>query len=147
MLTVARNSEVRLTTFDEIHEGVWTLAPERTKSGKEHRVPLSNEAMRVVRLARLASDNAFLFPSYHGKPLSDAAMSKFMKDRELEARPHGFRASFRTWCEEQTDADFTLKEAALGHVVDTGVVGAYQRSDRLEKRRRLLELWAECLNP
>lgn len=101
--------------------------------------------MRVVGLARQASDNAFLFPSYHGKPLSDAAMSKFMKDRKLEARPHGFRASFRTWCEEKTDADFTVKEAALGHVVDAGVVGAYQRSDRLEKRRLLIGKWDSWL--
>jgi integrase len=145
ILTVARNSEVRLAAFDEIEGGVWTLAPKRTKSGKKHRVPLGKEALKVVEAARQSSDSEFLFPSYHGKPLSDAAMSKFMKDRELDARPHGFRAAFRTWVEEQTDTPFEVKEAALGHIVDTGVVGAYQRSDRLEKRRVLMGAWSAWL--
>ena len=72
-------------------------------------------------------------------------MAKVMKNAGLEARPHGFRATFRTWAEEQTDAAFELKEACLGHVVDTGVVGAYQRSDRLVRRRALMTTWAEFL--
>lgn len=72
-------------------------------------------------------------------------MSSFMKREGYEARPHGFRATFRTWVEEQTDTPFEVKEAALGHMVDAGVVGAYQRSDRLEKRRILMGMWSEFL--
>jgi integrase len=145
ILTAARTSEVRLATFEEIDKNVWLLAAERTKSGREHLIPLSKEAIEVVALAKRQASNNFLFASYRGKPLSDAVMSKFMRDRGLEARPHGFRASFRTWLEEQTDAPFEVKEATLGHQVDTGVVGAYQRSDRLEKRRKLMDRWAKFL--
>lgn len=142
ILTVARTSEVRLATFDEIDGNVWCLSAARTKTGREHRVPLSDEALRVVRQARDIAENEYLFSSYRGKPMSDAAMSKFMRTNGYTARPHGFRSSFRTWCEEQTDFPFEVKEAALGHTVDMGVVGAYQRSDRLEKRRMLMDQWS-----
>ena len=77
--------------------------------------------------------------------MSDMAMSKFMKRQGLKARPHGFRAAFRTWAEEQTDFAFEVKESALGHNVDRGVIAAYQRSDRFEKRRHLLESWEKFL--
>ena len=145
MLTVARTSEVRLATFDEIKGNVWHLAPERTKTGREHRVPLTDEALAVVSAAQELSDNDFLFPSFKGKPLSDAAMAALMKREGYDARPHGFRSTFRTWAEEQTDTPFEVKEAVLGHRVDAGVVGAYQRSDRLEKRLSLLVNWNSYL--
>lgn len=143
--TVARTSEVRLATFAEIADGVWTLPAERTKTGKEHRIPLTAEAVAVIECARALSPNDHIFPAYKGKPISDAAMATLMKREGYDARPHGFRATFRTWVEEQTDTPFEVKEATLGHAVDTGVVGAYQRSDRLEKRRALLEQWAAFL--
>ena len=145
ILTVARTSEVRFATFDEIEDCVWSIAPDRTKSGNEHRVPLSPEAQQVVQQARMAEGQSLLFPTERGKPLSDAAMSAFMKREGYEARPHGFRATFRTWVEETTDTPFEVKESALGHKVDAGVVGAYQRSDRLEKRAKLMRQWAEFL--
>lgn len=145
MLTVARTTEVRLATFDEIEGEVWTLTPERTKTGREHRVPLTSEALKVIMVARERSPNEYLFPALKQQPISDMAMSSFMKREGYEARPHGFRATFRTWVEEQTDTPFEVKEAALGHMVDAGVVGAYQRSDRLQKRRTLMEQWGEWL--
>lgn len=145
ILTVARTSEVRLATFDEIKGDVWVLAPERTKTGREHKVPLTDEALAVVAAARELSDNEFLFPSHKGKPLSDAAMALLMKREGYDARPHGFRSTFRTWAEERTDAPFEVKEAVLGHLVDAGVVGAYQRSDRIEARRTLLGRWDATL--
>jgi integrase len=146
MLTVARTSEVRFAAFDEIKGDIWHLAPERTKTGRAHKVPLTDEALEVVAAARELSDNKFLFPSHKGKPLSDAAMALLMKREGHDARPHGFRSSFRTWAEEQTDAPFEVKEAVLGHHVDAGVVGAYQRSDRLEKRHALIVIWADYLS-
>ncbi len=137
ILTVARTTEVRLARFDEIEDDVWTLSGERTKTGQKHRIPLTKEALSVLQAAREQSNNENLFNAVRGKPMSDMAMSLFMKREGYEARPHGFRASFRTWVEEQTDTPFEVKESALGHAVDAGVVGAYQRSDRLEKRRVL----------
>ena len=145
LLTLARTSEVRLATFDEIKGDVWYLPPERTKSEREHRIPLTDEALTVIAGARAKSDSQLLFPSLKGKPLSDAGMAALMKREAHEARPHGFRSTFRTWAEEQTDASFETKEAVLGHHVDVGVVAAYQRSDRLEKRRNLMDLWAAWL--
>ncbi len=145
ILTVARTSEVRLATAAEIEGDVWTLPPERTKTAQEHRIPLTDEAQKVVQAAKDQSPNEFLFVGLREKPLSDMSMSSFMKREGYEARPHGFWATFRTWVEEQTDTPFEVKETALGHVVDTGVVGAYQRSDRLDKRRLLMEKWVNFL--
>jgi integrase len=145
MLTVARTSEVRLATFDEIDGDVWTLPPERTKTNREHCVPLTEEALAIVQRCRELSPNEFLFPALKEKPISDMAMSVFMKREGYNARPHGFRSTFRTWAEECTDASFEVKETALGHVVDAGVVGAYQRSDRLGRRRELFNTWMAIL--
>lgn len=145
MLSVARTSEVRLATFDEIEGDIWILPASRTKTGREHRVPLTPEALDVVRRCRALSPNKCLFPSVRGKPISDMAMATLMKREGHTARPHGFRATFRTWAEECTDAPFEVKEAALGHAVDVGVVGAYQRSDRFEKRRSLADEWSGWL--
>lgn len=140
MLTCTRTSEVRLATADEIKDGVWIIPAERTKTGREHRVPLTAEARAIVD-----GKAGLLFPTATGKAMSDMAMSKFMRENGYEARPHGLRATFRTWAEECTDADHETKEACLGHAVDSGVVGAYQRSDRLEKRRALLGEWERFL--
>jgi len=145
MLTVARTSEVRLAPFSEFEKDVWTIPAERTKTAREHRVPLVPAAQRIVIARREASGSEFLFPSFGGQPISDAAMAKLMKDAGLAFRPHGFRATFRTWVEEQTDATFEVKEGCLGHMVDAGVVGAYQRSDRLVRRRALIDVWAKFL--
>jgi len=145
MLTVARSGEVRFATYAEIDNDVWVIPAARTKTGREHRVPLTDEALQVIESARQSTKQTFLFPSPTGKPISDATMSKFMKDNDHEARPHGFRATFRTWAENETDAAWEDKEAALGHQVDGQVARAYQRSDRVEKRRNLLRLWEQYL--
>jgi len=142
ILTVARTSEIRFARFDEIEGDVWTLSADRTKTGKPHRMPLTDEALEIVEQAKQTTEGNYIFPSYRGKPISDAAMSTFMKREGYTARPHGFRATFRTWVEEQTDTPHEIKETVLGHRVDSDVVRAYQRSDRLEKRRTLLGKWS-----
>lgn len=146
ILTAARTSEVRLATFDEVAGDIWNLSAERTKTGREHRIPLTDETKKVIEQARDIAENEYLFSSYRGRPLSDVAMSKLMRENGCEARPHGFRSSFRVWAEEQTDAAFEVKEACLGHIVDAGVVGAYQRSDRLAKRRILMNQWSTFID-
>ena len=100
MLTVARTSEVRLATFSEIEGEVWTLAPERTKTGREHRVPLTPEAPKIIEVARERSPNEYMFPALKAQPISDMAMSSFMKREGYLARPHGFRATFRAWVDD-----------------------------------------------
>ena len=142
ILTVARTSELRFATFDEIDDDVWYLPPERTKTGREHRIPLSKEAQKIVSSASTNHPLGLIFPAPSGKVLSDAAMSSFMDREGYRERPHGFRATFRTWVEEQTDASFEVKEAALGHSIGSDTVRAYQRSDLLEKRKLLMEDWA-----
>lgn len=144
ILTCARTTEVRLATYDEIEGGEWTLPAERTKTRTERRIPLVGEALKVVERCRERS-KVHLFPAHRGQPISDAAMATLMKRQGYDARPHGFRSTFRTWCEEATTADYETKEACLGHAVDTGVVAAYQRSDRFEKRRKLMEEWESFL--
>lgn len=143
ILTVARTSEIRFATFDEINDDVWYLPSERTKTGNEHRIPLSPEAQSIISHAKRNSDDGLIFPSLSGKVLSDAAMASFMDREGYRERPHGFRATFRTWVEEQTETPFEVKEAALGHTVGSDTVRAYQRSDLLEKRRIVMELWAQ----
>jgi len=146
ILTVARSGEVRFATHDEISDDIWIIPAERTKTNREHRVPLTDEALRVAVRGRRSNRQNLLFPSSTGRPISDATMSKFMKDNGFDARPHGFRATFRTWAEDCTGASFEVKESCLGHVVDRGVVRAYQRSQRLERQRKLFGRWQKYIS-
>jgi integrase len=141
MLTVARTSEVRLATNSEIVGDVWTIPAERTKTGSEHKVPLTEEALKVIEISPVIEGSPFLFTTNKGKPLTDMAMSSLMKREEMTARPHGFRSTFHTWAEERTDASFEVKETVLGHRVGNEVERAYQRSDLLAKRHAQLQTW------
>ncbi len=145
MLTVARTSEIRFARADEIADDVLIIPANRTKAGQEHRIPLPKEALAVIEQASELQASELLFPAPRGKAMSDATMSRFMERAGYEARPHGLRATFRAWVEEQTDAPYEVKEACLGHAVDSTVVRAYQRSDRLERRRALLSDWESYL--
>lgn len=145
MLTVARTGEIRFAKRSDIVDDILIIPASRTKTAVEHKIPLTDEAVRVLEDAQKVEGCDLLFPSAKGKPLSDATMSRFMDREGYEARPHGFRGTFRTWAEECTDASFEVKEACLGHVVDKGVIRAYQRSDRLKKRHQLLYGWNSFL--
>jgi len=147
MLTGVRSSPLRTIRLDQIEGDVWTVPAEAMKGRKgateAFRVPLSLEAQRIIDLARPHARNGFLFPSVRKGVISDATMSRLMERRGLEARPHGFRTSLRTWLAEATDAPHEVAEAMLAHVVDGGVVRAYRRTDYLEQRRALAERWAD----
>lgn len=121
ILTVARTSEVRFVTDAEIEGNLWTLDATRTKTATERRIPLSTEAQRVVSTRPILKDAAFLFPTARGKAMSDATMSRMMERKGYDARPHGFRATFRTWVEECSEASYEVKETALGHQVGSDV--------------------------
>ncbi len=150
VLTAARTSEIRGTRWDEIdvNSRLWRIPGERMKNASEHRVPLSASALDVLDQARALDDGSGLvFPSPHrrGCQLSNMTLTKVLRDSGLAERStvHGFRSSFRDWCAE-TGKPREIAEAALAHTVG-GVEGAYFRSDLFERRRRLMDSWADYL--
>ena len=148
VVTATRSGEVRGARWDEIdlESATWTVPGDRTKTGKPHRVPLSDRALDVLADATaIVDESGLLFPSPSGRTLSDATMSKLLKEHDIGAVPHGFRSSFRSWCAD-TGVAREVAEAALGHVV-AGVEGAYQRSDLLQTRREVMDRWANYLTP
>ena len=149
VLTAARSGEVRLATWQEmdLEAREWTLAPERMKSNRAHRVPLSGRAMEILRQARgLGDGEGLVFPGARaGRPLADATLSRVLRQLGIEAVPHGFRSSFRDWAAECTNAPRAVMEAALAHAVRDPTEAAYARSDLLERRRRLMDDWAAYL--
>jgi integrase len=146
ILTGVRSTPLRTLRLEQINGDVWTVPAEAMKGRKgataDYNVPLSKEAQHIVELARPHARNGCLFPNTRGGVISDMTFSQHMERRGLEARPHGFRTSLRTWLAEATDAPHEVAEAMLAHVVDSGVVRAYRRTDFLEQRRVLAERWA-----
>lgn len=149
ILTAARSGETRGATLGELDfvSGVWTVPGERTKSGREHRVPLTGSVGPILRgLDYLGDDkDALLFPNPRGKPLSDTALRKYLQQNL--AKPgltvHGFRSTFRDWAAERTNFPREVAEAALAHIVRDKTEAAYQRGDMLARRRKLMEAWAK----
>ena len=149
ILTAARSGEVRKATWDEIDLGgaVWTLPAERMKANREHRVPLSPRALEVLdEAAKLSDGEGLVFPGTRpGRPLSENTHSKLLRELGFATVTHGFRSSFRDWAAEQTSAPHSVMEAALAHTIRNKVEAAYARSDLFDKRRALMEAWAEYL--
>ena len=147
ILTGVRSTPLRTIRLDQIEGDVWTVPGESMKGRKgatdAFRVPLSREALRIIDLARPHARNGFLFANNRQGVISDMTLGRHMERRGLEARPHGFRTSLRTWLAEATDAPHEVAEAMLAHVADSGVVRAYRRTDFLEQRRALAERWAD----
>jgi integrase len=143
ILTACRSGEVRYIQPTEINNDVWVVPEERMKGGVEHCVPLSQEAMAVIEEAKKFERDGFLFPNKNKGVISDMTMSRYMTRLGLEARPHGFRSSFRTWCAEATDTPREVAETALAHVAGGKVERSYLRTDFLEQRRVLMERWAD----
>lgn len=143
ILTAARSGEIRGLNLDEIDGENWVIPAERMKAGREHRIPLSKEALNIIDNARPFGRDGNLFVGRNNKPISDMAMSSFLKRRGMIERPHGFRSSFRTWCAEETDTPREIAETALAHTSGSAVELAYRRTDFMEQRRKLMERWAE----
>lgn len=147
ILTAARSGEVRGATWEEIdlQAGVWTIPGERMKAGKEHRVPLSAQAVELLAsLPRLAG-NEHVFPAPRGGQLSDMTLTAVLRRMGLEVTAHGFRSTFRDWAAEQTAYPSEVVEMALAHTIDNKVEAAYRRGDLFEKRRRLMSDWSAFL--
>ena len=151
--TAARPVEAMRATWSEIdfEETTWTISKQRMKAGRDHRVALSTGALAVLEQAKSLRDNSgLLFPSQQnqGKPLSSEFWQKHFKKLGLSGRTvlHGFRASFKSWASECTDIPREVIEMALSHKVGDAVEQAYQRSDLLKKRKRLMQLWDDYLS-
>ena len=147
ILTGLRSYPVRYARLDQIDGDVWTVPAENMKArvgaAQQFRVPLSDEARRVIDLARLYERDGFLFPSTRKGVISDATMSRLMERRGMAERPHGFRSSLRTWLAESTDAPHEVAEMVLAHISDTKIVRTYRQTDYLDQRRILLARWAD----
>lgn len=147
ILTGVRSNPLRNIRLDQIDGDVWTVPAEGMKGrlGKTDafRVPLSHETLRVIELATPFARDGYLFPSVRQGVISDMTLGRHMERRGLDARPHGFRTSLRTWLAEATDAPHEVAEAMLAHMTDGAVVRAYRRTDFLEQRRALAERWAD----
>lgn len=143
ILTACRTGEVIGARWAEIEGDVWTVPGERMKSGRPHRVPLTDPALAILDALR-GLDPMHVFPGGgRGKPLSNAAMTALMKRMGHGGiTVHGFRSSFRDWAAEQTAFPHEVAEAALAHVLADKVEAAYRRSDLFERRRRLMAAWA-----
>jgi integrase len=174
ILTAARTDELISMRWNEIDMAakLWTVPPDRMKGGRQHRVALSEPALAVLHEMILGNDvkdsgKRYLFPGAKpGRPLSNMAMLELVRRMNAERKvvglpmwsdpsqgnrdvvPHGFRSSFRDWAAERTNFPREVAEAALAHIVGDETELAYRRGDLLEKRRRLMEAWAEfCSKP
>ena len=150
ILTATRSGEARGAKWNEIDlEGrVWRIPSERMKAGLEHRVPLSVQALGLLAEAKdLREESGFVFPSpmKPGAPMSDMTLTKVLRSVGLADRAtvHGFRSSFKNWTLEQTDTPWAVSEAALAHTLGNSTEQAYARSDLFERRRALMQMWAD----
>jgi integrase len=141
ILTAARWGEARGARWGEIDmtAKVWTIPPARMKGAREHRIPLSGRAVGILEKLVETRWSDLVFPGRHGA-LSRSAVAELVPKG---ATLHGFRSSFRDWCGEETSFPSELAEAALAHVTGDATERAYRRGDALEKRRALMEAWAQ----
>jgi integrase len=170
ILTAARTSEIIGAPWDEVStsEKLWTIPADRIKADRDHRVPLSKRALAILEeVKKIRGEGDFVFPGGKpGKSLSNMAMLALierMNERRTSAGqarwvdpmmgnrdivPHGFRSTFRDWAAECTNFSNEVVEMALAHAVGDKVEAAYRRGDMFDKRRRLMDAWAEfCAKP
>jgi integrase len=153
ILTAARSGEARGALWEEIDlvNRTWTIpgsdpvTGRRMKAGETHVIPLSKQALGVLKEARKLHDGALIFPGSHGDPLSDNTLSKFMRDGVVPGTPHGFRSTFKDWAAEHGIRD-EVSEAALAHADRDKVRAAYRRTHFLEERKELMQRWADFVS-
>lgn len=164
-LTATRSQEVRGATWEEINleNALWIIPAARMKMEREHRVPLSDAALAILRNTPRMEGNPLIFPAARGGQLSDMTLSAAMKrihqadvknghagfvDRESKRRavPHGLRSTFRDWVAERTTYPGDMAEVALAHRISNAVEASYRRGDMIAKRRRMMDDWAGFLS-
>ena len=148
ILTAGRSGEARLATWDELdlESRIWTVPAERMKAGKEHKVPLTDDAVKLLKSLPRLEGSPYVFAAPRGGPLSDMSISAVCRRMKVDAVPHGFRSTFRDWCSENTNFPREVAEMALAHTIESKVEAAYRRGDLFEKRRKLMDAWAGFCN-
>src|SRR5262249_15163502 len=131
--------------WDEIDfkSRVWTIPVGRTKTQREHRVPLGDAAIAVLEQMSELRQNEFVFRGDRRAGVSNMAMDMLLRRMGSDITVHGFRSTFRDWAAERTSFPHEVAEMALAHAIPNAVEAAYRRGDLFEKRRRLMEAWAE----
>lgn len=151
VLCASRSGEVRNATWAEFDlvGKVWTVPGDRMKAGKEHRVPLSDAAVALLKALPRVKGSDYVFPAPRGGALSDMALTAVLKRMERDGlTQHGFRSTFRDWAGETTAYPREVIEHALAHQLKDKAEAAYQRGDLLTKRARLMSDWSEyCSKP
>ncbi len=148
-LTAARIGEARGAQWSEIDldGAVWTIPADRMKGGREHRVPLADAAVAILRqqLAIRPRRCPFVFTGTAGRTIGEGTVRKLFRSLQTIGDPHGLRSSFRDWAAENTEAPREVLETCLAHVVGGKVERAYARTDLLDKRRAVMDAWADYL--
>lgn len=144
ILTAARSGEVRHAEWPEfdLDGRTWTVPADRIKAGKQHRVPLSDDALDVLENQPLFADSKFVFPAPRGGALSDMALTAVIRRMGYDATVHGFRSSFKDWARNRTAYPDEVSELALAHVNSDATRAAYARDELLPQRARLMADWA-----
>ena len=157
ILTATRSGETREAKWDQIDlhgassiqdaaSATWNLLAQDKKEKRPFKVPLQPRAIEIlVEAEGFRNASGLIFPSPRGKVLSDMTLSKLVKELGFDADIHGFRTSFRTWVQEQTNFAWEVAEAAMAHKVGSAAEQAYARSDVFEKRRLLMDAWANYI--
>jgi integrase len=143
ILTAARSGEVIGARWSEVDlaKAVWTIPAERMKAAKEHRVQLSPRAIGIIESLEPFGTGWLFFGATGGK-LSSMAMAMLLRRMTVDATVHGFRSAFRDWIAECTGYAHEVAEIALAHTIGNKVERAYRRGDLFDKRRRLMDDWA-----
>jgi integrase len=152
ILTSARLGEALKATHSEINleAAEWVILAARMKGRREHRVPLSPQAVELLRSLYREAGNPYLFISSRtpGTHVVESTVTIALRDAGRSETIHGFRASFKTWAEERTNFPGIIVELSLAHRVGNAVENAYRRSDLATKRRKLMEAWGKyCCTP
>lgn len=151
ILTACRSGEARGAAWDEIDlkAGLWTIPKERMKADREHRVPLSAQALELLkslpRFEPVEGKPDYVFTGRSGGELSDMSLTALIRRMKVDATAHGFRSTFADWAAEQTAYPVELREMALAHTLGNKTREAYQRGDMMERRRAMMGDWATYL--
>jgi len=156
ILTATRTSEVLKAEWTEFNldDSVWIIPASRMKARREHRVPLSDTCINILNSLSHIDGNPYVFSgARYGRSLSNMALLQLMRGMGFgvgcehgDFVPHGFRSSFRDWSGEVSNFPRDVSEMALAHTIENKVEAAYRRGDLFDKRRKMMQAWADYLN-
>lgn len=146
ILTASRSGEVRGAVWGEfdLTNRTWTIPAQRMKNKEQHRIPLSDQAIKLLKAIGRGKDDELIFPGNNGM-LSDMSLTAVLRRMEVKWVPHGFRSTFKNWATERQEVPWEVSEMALSHKVGNKTESAYWRGDLYDKRKSLMQAWAKYL--